>query len=338
MMQDEFSLIKQWTRESKDWPRSKNVSVGIGDDAAVFSVSNQREVVACCDAMIETVHFLKQTMKPSDIGYKSVISNISDIAAMGGIPLYALVTIGISPNWSASECQEIYEGIYDALREYHVQLIGGDTVSTPDALHLSVTLLGEVERGKAFLRSKANPGDIVFVTGTLGDSAAGLHLLLAEAEKGDPSDDKWKDLRRKHQRPSAQVTTGRLLHQLEPMGALNDISDGLASELWEIAEASHVSILIEEDEIPLSQTLLDYCRSIDKDPYEWAWTGGEDYQLVGTVPESEYQQLKELCVDHNLFITCIGRVQKHDQQFVRMIDRYGRERVVEKTGYNHFAT
>lgn len=337
MIQDEFSLIKQWTRESLNKPHSKNVSVGIGDDAAVFSVTNHMDVVACCDAMIESVHFLKKTMKPSDIGYKSVVSNISDIAAMGGIPLFALVTIGISPNWNPSECKEIYEGIHDALREYHVQLIGGDTVSTPDALHLSVTVLGEVEKGKALLRSRAKPGDIVFVTGTLGDSAAGLHYLLSKDDNDESMDVRWKEMCAKHQRPTAQVIMGRLLQQLESMGAVNDVSDGLASELWEIAEASGVSIVIDEDQIPLSKSLNDYSRMIDKDPYEWAWSGGEDYQLVGTVPVSQLNHLKELCMDHNQIITCIGRVQETDQQLVRMIDRYGRERAVLKTGYNHFA-
>ena len=131
------------------------------------------EVVACCDAMVETVHFLKSTMSPSDIGYKAVISNISDVAAMGGYARYALVSIAVSPKWTPEECSQIYDGIYQACELYGVRVIGGDTVSAPDALHLSVTVLGEVEKGRAIRRSQAVAGHAVFVTGHVGSSAAG---------------------------------------------------------------------------------------------------------------------------------------------------------------------
>lgn len=339
MAQDEFSLIRRWTNRVQEHSLPNGLTVGIGDDAAVFSVGDGMEVVACCDAMIETVHFLRETMRFSDIGYKAMISNISDIAAMGGIPRYALVTIGVSPNWSADECEQIYDGIYEAANDYHVSIIGGDTVSTPDALHLSVTLLGEVERGRALLRSAARPGHIVFVTGTLGDSAAGLHLLLAAKERQQQAEKKWQPLIDKHQRPSAQIAAGRLLNGLagrEAMGAVNDISDGLASELWEIAEASHVSIVIDEELIPLSQPMLAYAEEVGQDPLLWALTGGEDYQLVGTVPALEADRLAGLFKEHGLFYKPIGRVMEPDKEPVRLMDSSGRERPLHKSGYNHF--
>lgn len=342
--QDEFSLIRQWTSLSSELPRPAGLSVGIGDDAAVFSVRSGREVVVCCDAMIESVHFLRETMNLPDIGYKAMISNISDIAAMGGIPCYALITIGVSPRWSAEECQQIYQGIYQAAEEYGMAIIGGDTVSTPDALHLSITVLGEVEKGKALLRSAARPGHLVFITGTVGDSAAGLDLLFSLTKKDSPMKNgastatsaNWQDLIVKHQRPTAQVVAGRLLSRLNLPGAVNDISDGLASELWEIAEASDVSILIEQDKIPLSASLLDYAQSVDKDPLEWALTGGEDYQLVGTVSEAEVDELAAQFEQNGLSFIRIGRVMNADPERVRLKDSAGRERAIHKSGYNHF--
>ncbi|MGE5702484.1 MAG: thiamine-phosphate kinase [Clostridia bacterium] len=337
MANDEFSYIRQWTGRSAG-QTGDGLVVGIGDYAAVFAVSSDRETVACCDAMIETVHFLRETMHPADIGYKSFASNISDIAAMGGIPRYALVTIGLSPAWTADECDLVYEGMYEACSEYGVRIIGGDTVSTPDALHLSVTLIGEVERGKALLRSTAKPGDAVFVTGALGASAAGLHLLQAAKERGTPLviETPWKELASAHQRPKAQVQAGRLLHRVSGRGALNDVSDGLASELWEIAEASSVAIRVDEQRIPVCPTACTYGRTVGKDALDWALYGGEDYQLVGTVARAEEDQLVQLFNEQGLPLSIIGEVAAGEPQVsIRSADGMV---PLSKGGYNHFST
>lgn len=260
MAVDEFSLIRRWTSRSTG-QTGDGLSVGIGDDAAVFAVPSGRDVVVCCDAMIETVHFLRETMRPADIGYKAVVANVSDVAAMGGIPRFALVTAGVGPGWTPEELAAVYDGIHEACETYGLRLIGGDTVSTPDALHLSVTVLGEVEPGRALLRSSARPGDAVFVTGVVGDSAAGLHALLAAREAGCAVEARWQPLVARHQRPSAQVEAGRLL-LLSGLGrALNDVSDGLASEAWELAEASGVAMVLERERIPLSPELRAYAAA-----------------------------------------------------------------------------
>ena len=145
---------------------------------------------------------------------------------MGGYARYALVSIAVSPKWTPEECSQIYDGIYQACELYGVRVIGGDTVSAPDALHLSVTVLGEVEKGRAIRRSQAVAGHAVFVTGHVGSSAAGLHLLLQK----DRGNGEWRELERAHQRPLAQVAAGRLLLASGACSALNDVSDGLASE------------------------------------------------------------------------------------------------------------
>jgi thiamine-monophosphate kinase len=331
---DEFSLIREWTSRSAG-QQDGGITVGIGDDAAVFAVSPGMEVVACCDAMVETVHFLRETMKPSDIGYKAVISNISDVAAMGGVPRYALISIAVGPEWTADECKAIYDGIYLACEQYGVRIIGGDTVSSPDALHLSVTVLGEVERGKALLRSAARPGQVVFATGHLGGSAAGLDLLLKTGQAGVGTDPRWLPLVAAHQRPAAQVEAGRLLLASGGAGALNDISDGLASELWEIAEASAVSLVIEQASIPIAEVTREYAASVGKNPLEWALYGGEDYQLVGTVEPACVKMLSGQFAERGIAFTVIGEVQEAGKPCVIMRDDQSFQ-PLDKAGYNHF--
>jgi len=326
---DEFSLIRQWTSRSNG-QEGDGLTVGIGDDAAVFSPTPEMEVVACCDAMVETVHFLRETMKPADIGYKAVISNISDIAAMGGIARYALVSIAVSPSYTDEEYRQIYDGIYEACEQYGVRVIGGDTVSSPRSLHLSITVLGEVEAGRAIRRSQARPGQLVFVTGHVGSSAAGLHLLLA---KNEP-EAKWLPLVEAHQRPAAQIQAGRLLQASGACGALNDVSDGLASELWEIAEASDVTIRIDAESIPIREEVLAYARISRKEPLDWALYGGEDYQLVGTVSEDGLAALSQQFAEKGIPFTVIGRVEGNGKNV--LVTRDGQQMTLNKAGFNHF--
>lgn len=333
MAHEEFSLIRRWTKRAKSH-QGEGVSVGIGDDAAVVSFTPGREVVACSDAMIETVHFLRETMEPEDIGYKVLVSNISDIAAMGGVPRFALVTIGVSPAWTAAECERIYDGLYEAAALYGVQLIGGDTVATPDALHLSVTVLGEVESGKALLRSAATPGQLLFVTGQLGGSAAGLHVMLEAKKRGEVIPPRWHALLQRHRRPQAQVTAGRLL--ANSGGALNDISDGLASELWEIAEASGVRLVIRPEQVPLHPDAVAYAQQlIATDPLQWALFGGEEYQLVGTINRQAAVEVQERFHREGLSLTIIGYVEEGEPG-VYTLDQDGNRQRLHKGGYNHF--
>lgn len=335
MAHDEFSLIRQWTRRS-DGQEGDGLTVGIGDDAAVFTPTPAMEVVACCDAMVETVHFLKETMRPSDIGYKAVISNISDVAAMGGLARYALVSIAVSPGWSADETSQIYDGIYAACEAYGVRLIGGDTVSAPDALHISVTVLGEVEQGRAIRRSRAQPGQAVFVTGHVGSSAAGLHLLLQQKNAGAPVPAEHLPLVEAHQRPAAQVAAGRLLLASGACGALNDVSDGLASELWEIAEASRVAIAIDAGLVPIREEVSSYAAQAGKDPLDWAFYGGEDYQLVGTAAADSVDALAEKFAAAGIPFTVIGRVEASAAKPSVCCARAGRKMPLPKAGFNHF--
>jgi thiamine-monophosphate kinase len=338
---DEFALIRALTenRQTEAFMRSCGVVTGIGDDAAVVRVTEGRQLVMSCDAMVEDVHFRTVTMRDVDIGYKLLASNISDMAAMGAVPKFALVTLCLPRQAPVERLEAIYSGLYECACKYGVAVVGGDTTSTFGSLTLSVSIIGEVEADRALLRSSARAGDIVFVTGTPGLSAAGLHYLLRqerEASMWEPFPAGVEPLVRAHCRPEPQVEAGRLLLASGVCGALNDISDGLASELWEIAEASGLGITLRQHLIPVDRNLLDYAMTVNADPWQWILYGGEDYALVGTVRAGHAERLKETFAQAGLAFHPIGEVDG-GRHGVVMIAPDGAVSVLPKKGYNHFA-
>ncbi|QFT87368.1 Thiamine-monophosphate kinase [Bacillus sp. THAF10] len=316
---DEFAFIKAIQPQRLF---HENKVVGIGDDAAIVDIEDGFEKVICVDTMVEDIHFTKKTMSPKDIGFKALAANISDVAAMGGIPLYYLVSITIPTSWSQTELQEIYEGMQLLGDEYKMDLIGGDTTSGK-ALVLSVFVIGKIEKGKRLLRSNAVHQDVVFVSGTVGNAAAGLDILLHSKQYDDC-------LVAHHQRPKPQVTLGRLLSEFDRV-ALNDVSDGLSSELLEIAEASRVDIVINEEILPLSTEIMDYNR---EKAVEWAMTGGEDFELVGTIAENDWPMLVQKCENQGIRITAIGKVQSGSGRLFLETNEGNSE--IKKSGFNHF--
>ena len=336
MTVDEFQLIQQLLRKQQP---SSQVVVGPGDDAAVLRPRPGKDLVAACDAMVEGPHFTRQTMLPYDIGWKVMAANLSDLAAMAAEPRFALVTLGANEDWAVDELVELFGGLYDLAERYDVQVVGGDTVSSPGGLFVSVTLLGEVEKGCAWLRSAAKAGDQVFVTGPLGGSAAGLHALLnpkmAEEweQKGDSG--QLASIVQMHQRPLPQVEAGRVLAALPFCGALNDVSDGLASEVWEIAEASRVAVLIEEARLPIAESVRDFAQFCQVAPEDWALYGGEDFQLVGTVPSGHWPALELAFRKRGLPLYRYGEVREGLGVFLKRRD--GSTVPIAKLGYNHFA-
>lgn len=324
---DEFDFINKVKPTGK---YRKQVMVGIGDDAAVYQPTNSYNQVVCVDTMVEGVHFLKNLSSPQDIGYKALAVNISDIAAMGALPLYYLVSIAIPSTWTEDELIQIYEGMEELSSTYRMDLIGGDTVSTFDKLVITVTVIGEAESHVQTLRNKAEDRDIVFVTGTIGDSSAGLSILLEEIENIHPTIQNY--LVNRHKRPIAQVEAGQIIAELE-RASLNDISDGLASELNELVEASKLGMIINEEHIPVSKEL----RSL-QDVYDikkWILYGGEDFELVGTTSEREWNKLKQACMEKNITITKIGVVTNQHHN-VLLKNRNGQMIELKKSGYNHF--
>ncbi|MDN4594573.1 thiamine-phosphate kinase [Polycladomyces subterraneus] len=327
-MRDEFALIRLLTQYRPSSPPS--VEVDVGDDAAVVHPLN-RSLVITSDTMIETVHFLPETMQPADIGWKLAAANISDIAAMGGLPRYGVVSLAVPRHWETNALVDLYRGMYDLADRFGLVIVGGDTVKAPHDLTVTLTVIGEVEGGQALKRSAAREGDVVFLTGTVGDSSAGLHVLL---NGNDGTKKRFADLIRAHRRPIPQVAAGRLLSSLGAGAAANDISDGLAQECWEIAEASGVRIVLEKDKIPLSDALIDYASQTGYDPYEWALYGGEDFQLVGCVPEAVFARLEQTAHNEGVNLYRIGWTERGKPAVEWKTDQ-GRT-VLERRGYNHF--
>ncbi|MFC5701822.1 thiamine-phosphate kinase [Cohnella faecalis] len=342
---DEFSLIRAWTerRQPKEWLSAAGVRIGIGDDAAAVEAAPDKDWLFAVDTMVEEVHFRDETMTDEDVGYKALAANVSDIAAMGGVPLHALVSVSIPPSWTPERMKRLFDGLYDCAGRYGVAVVGGDTTSAPRHLVVSVTLVGVVEQGRAIRRSGASPGQIVFVTGPVGLSAGGLHGMLGSAsaaETGIPRAKKTppppKSLVQAHRRPAPSVKAGRLLLEQGFASSLNDVSDGLASEAWEIAEASGVSIVLKEPRLPLAGELASYARHCGVDPLEWMLYGGEDYVLLGTADKSSEAELRALFRSEGLPLFVIGETEAGDAG-VWLDSEGGKRKPLDKRGYNHFA-
>ncbi|QKG85427.1 thiamine-phosphate kinase [Kroppenstedtia pulmonis] len=333
MMQDEFSMIRSLLRLRGSVDHQEQVEVDAGDDAAVVKHSSGTSVVLTCDTMVETVHFLPDTMTPFDIGYKCMVSNISDIAAMGGIPAHAIVSLAVPRTWSQPSVEEIYQGILAAGKPFSIHLAGGDTVAAPRHLVLSITLMGEVETGKALLRSSARPGDILFITGEIGASAGGLHLQMHRQDlRKQPY---AASLIKAHRRPWPRVEAGRYLLRSGTRPACNDISDGLAGEAQEIADASGVRLVVDLDKIPVGKDLLAYGKETGCDIREWVLHGGEDFELLGSVSQTDWEKLRKESVEQGIPLFEIGRVEQGTPG-VDCIHK-GKRRTWTRTGYNHFA-
>jgi len=325
-LQDEFHFIDQIKPKRV---AQSGLIAGIGDDAALFRPTQDMEQVICMDTMVEGVHFTSQTMDPFQVGYKALAVNISDIAAMGGIPTYYLVSIAIPKEWNETDLLSIYEGMAMLADRYKMDLIGGDTVSIAETLVITVTVLGEVEKDTHLLRSHAQPGDIVFVTGSVGDSAAGLNLLLHNG-KDHSFTEPEKTLIHKHQYPKPRVEMGRLLSTFQRV-SLNDISDGLASETNEIAKASGVTLTIDFDKIPFSEAILDQYK--DR-ALEFALYGGEDFELIGTMAASDWAILEKKAKKYGYVLSKIGTVSEGGPAV--FLNRGKELQKLEMKGYNHF--
>lgn len=342
---DEFELIRnlaEMQHENCTLYAEKNgtgkVVIGIGDDAAVIRPSEGMEQVMTCDTMIEPFHFLPWTMRYHDIGFKALAANVSDIAAMGAIPRWALIAVSRPSGVSEEQMKELYGGLYTCADLYGVQIIGGDMTGSAQHLVVTVTLIGEIEKGRALLRSSAKPGDIVFVTGKLGGSAAGLDFLLKQKEESLAEDKLSSQIAKMvqiHRRPRPHVLAGRILSQTGKRLSLNDISDGLASEIHEIASASKCGILLREADIPVLPEARDYAAQIGESLHKWVLFGGEEYVLLGTISPNDFQEVKRLFHQRGLQIFHIGEVT--DQSVgVKLLDKHGNMNELEPGGYRHF--
>jgi thiamine-monophosphate kinase len=318
---DEFQFINSIKQGSY---AQSSLQKGIGDDAAVFRPTSD-DIVTAVDTFVENIHFSEKTMEPFHIGYRALAANISDMAAMGAVPRFYLVSI-VVPDSYKPHIHDIFNGMKTIAKEYDMDLIGGDTVSGKE-LCLSVTVIGSVVREKARYRSDARENDHIFVTGTLGDSRVGLEILTQELE-AIASD----YFIHRHCMPEPRVAFAHALKNINRL-ALNDISDGIANELAEIAVASGVDLIICDEQIPVHPGFKQFSQN---DQYNWKYFGGEDFELVGTVPDSDWDFVQQKAAELDIAVTKIGKVlPKQGKNHQVFINKFGKATPLLKHGYTH---
>jgi thiamine-monophosphate kinase len=333
----EFQLIETLHRRyGKTGP---NVVCGIGDDAAVVTPLKGHETVLTTDLLAEGVHFDLKTATFEDIGYKAAAANLSDIAAMGAKPDYLLVSLAIPSSQTASEIQRLYRGIMLACRPYGVELIGGDTSASCQGLFLNIVLVGSVPVGCALARNEARVGDLVYITGTIGDSLAGLRLLsVRHGTKGALLRSAKRftlELTRRHLRPTPRLGIGQALSRRRLATSAIDLSDGLSGDVRHICEQSHVGIEINIDALPISSALRDYAAMNNVDAIDVALQGGEDYELLFTVAPRHRKKVEQLGRQIDCRLSCIGTI-KPPSYGLRTKDQSGTLRRLPMLSYQHF--
>ena len=313
-----------------------SVILGIGDDAAIIKPPSGCHLLLTTDLLVEDIHFTLSTSTYEDIGYKAAVANLSDIAAMGGTPHAFAISIAIPSSGTASAMDKLYRGLMAACRAYGVSLIGGDTSGSRHGLFLSVTLTGYVAPKRILRRDGARIGDIVYVTGTLGDSLAGLQLLHARTKKELRRSD-IRYLIARHHRPTPRVQTGQFLAARGLATAAIDVSDGLSGDLVHLCEQSAVGVEIDAAALPFSRACRAYAAATKTDPIQLALRGGEDYELLFTVPAARHAALERLRRHAGCRLTPIGVIRP--KRFGLKL-RTGRSDLLplRNTSYQHFSS
>ncbi|MFH0798717.1 MAG: thiamine-phosphate kinase, partial [Pseudomonadota bacterium] len=285
------------------------------------------------DALVEGVHFRREWADPAVLGRKALAVNLSDIAAMGGVPRFYLVAIGLPPGDAAGAAPLIYDGMRGMANEHGALLIGGDTVASPSGIMISITAIGEVERGRAIVRSGAHPGDAIFVTGTFGSSGLGLGVLKSGRKGGSA-----EAFVRRHLYPVPRVAEGRWIAGTGMATAMIDASDGLVADLSHVADESGVGFEIDAPSVPLDDGFDEAARALGHDPVKLALAGGEDYELVFTVADSriaEFEKVAKGC-PMRCRVTRIGTTVA-DRHARLVIGSEGKALDLPSGGYDHFS-
>ena len=286
----------------------------IGDDAAVFHTAAAKETVITADLLIEDIDFRRTTAPPTLLGHKALAVSLSDIAAMGARPRWSLISIGVPEDvWETEFVDQFYEGLTSLASRYDVKLIGGDTSRTPDKIVIDSIVIGECNLDQAVKRAGAQPGDQIFVTGSLGGAAAGLRLIergahLAEQNLADEDSQKIDHVLLRQLRPEPRVGWGMVLGEEHLATSMIDISDGLSSDLNHLCADSGAGALIESSLLPIDHQVVELCGRRALDPLQLALHGGEDFELLFTVKPGDVARLPRR-VD-GVELTRIGEVTK----------------------------
>ncbi len=331
----EFGLIRRLTDAIK--LVNPTSEVGVGDDCAVLDEAPKMKRVVTSDMLIEGVHFDLSYSPLKHLGYKAVVVNLSDIFAMNATPQQILVNIAISNRFSVEAVEEIYSGIYTACEKYSVDLVGGDTCSSKQGLIISVTAIGVVSPDELVLRSGARPNDLICVTGDLGAAYLGLQILEREKRIFLEHPDVQPDIQAYDYVVGRQLKpecAAKEIAALKVLGikptSMIDISDGLASELFHIAEASQVGVVIYEEKLPIDQQTHDTAIELNLNPPTVAFSGGEDYEMLFTIAQTDFEKIKGV---KDVFV--IGYCTPPEEGMYS-ITQSGTRISLEKQGYKAF--
>src|SRR5690348_1927653 len=332
-------MIFQSEREFVRWLRSlasaksPQVRMGIGDDAALVRLRSGRDLILTADLSIEGVHFTPGVHPARSIGHRALARSLSDIAAMGGVPRLALISVALPRSVSRAWIEEFYRGVLDLAARFHVDLIGGDTSIVRRMAMVDVVLTGEIVRGRGLLRSGARPGDLIFVSGSLGQSARGLEILKRQAKhrkrarKSQRENSEAANAVKAHLYPDPRCELGHWLQQSGVASAMMDISDGLSTDLVRLCEASGAGAKVDAWRIP-QPSATSPNRSL-----ALALNGGEDYELLFTAPKAKLAKVpRSQC---GVPLHCIGRICRSRE--VLLADENGDYSPLTAAGYDHFS-
>ena len=305
---------------------SRQISLGIGDDAALFRPGPGCELILTCDWFLEGMHFLRDKHPPDSVGWKCVARALGDVAAMGGVPRCFLLSLAIPASHTGLWLDQFLAGLRRASREFQCSLVGGDTTRRDNIL-INVTVVGEVRIGRAVTRSGARDGDLICVSGSLGEAELGLQILRQSRRPTNPKD----PLLKKHLYPEPRLALGQWLAKKRLASAMMDLSDGLSSDLPRLCAASKVGARLEVQRIPGIRK-SDAERKLGLDPLNLALHGGDDYELLFTVPPQKAKSLPS--VFQSVKLTPIGRITQGSKLVV--CEENGGEHPLAAGGWDPF--
>lgn len=315
----EFQIIEKYFKKLTN---NCSAAQGLNDDVAKFSLSQDEELVISKDAFCQDVHFLLED-GGFKIASKLLRTNLSDLASAGATPLYYMLAFGKSKKIDEKFIKEFARGLFDVQKKFKISLIGGDTVSTNEAF-FSITIFGKVKKGQNLKRNAAKSGDLIFVSGNIGDAQIGLETKL----KGNLK--KNKKFLEQHFFPNPQIKLGEILLKQKLSKCAIDISDGLLADLKHLCEASKLSAKIFLDQIPLSEKNLTQNRKLE------LLSGGDDYELIFAVDVKNEKKILQLAKKLNLKLTCIGSFIRSTKPDIVLLGSDNKKIILKKLGYEHF--
>ncbi len=330
----EFGLIDHLTKNIK--LNRKSSVKGVGDDAAVLDFRDKKTLIST-DLLLEGIHFDLAYTPLKHLGYKAVQVNLSDIYAMNGTASQVTVSLGLSSKFPLEAVEELYEGIYLACEKYNIDIVGGDTSSSKQGLVISVTSIGYANEADIVYRNGAGEGDLICVSGDLGGAYVGLQLLEREKQIYLENPNVQPDLEGKDYiverqlKPEARKDVIALLKEIEVKPtAMIDVSDGLASEILHICRQSNKGCVLYEDKIPLDPMTYETAREFNLDPTVCALSGGEDYELLFTVKQADYEKIK-----FKMDISIIGYITEPSAG-CNLVTKSGNSHPIKAQGWNAF--